>query len=80
MNELITQTLSDSRKLTRARETEVVLGLLRGSDFSAIAPYSQVDLKGKERFTVLGYVNRDWLKRTASSSKANLTINQTMTS
>jgi len=49
--------------LTRARETEVLLGFIRGADFNAIAPYSQVDLKGKQTFTVLGFVDRDWLKR-----------------
>ena len=54
-------TLSDSKKLTRARETEVLLGILRGGDFSAIAPYAQADLKGKQKFTVLGFVERDWL-------------------
>ena len=78
INELITQTLSDSRKLTRARETEVLLGILRGGDFSAIAPYSQTDIKGKQKFTVLGFVERDWLQRNQNTPKANLAINSTM--
>ena len=39
LNEIIQTTLADSKKLTRARETEVVLSLLRGADFSAFSPY-----------------------------------------
>lgn len=40
INDLIVFTLSDNKKLTRARETEVLIGFLRGGDFRAIAPYS----------------------------------------
>lgn len=39
LNEIIQTTLADGKKLTRARETEVVLSLLRGADFCAFSPY-----------------------------------------
>jgi hypothetical protein len=48
MNEIFTSLFTDFKTLNRPREIEVLLSLIRGSDFSGVAPYAIVE-HGKEK-------------------------------
>ena len=48
MNEIFTSLFTDIKTLNRPREIEVLLSLIRGSDFSGVAPYAIVE-HGKEK-------------------------------
>jgi hypothetical protein len=48
MNEIYTSLFTEIKTLNRPREIEVLLSLIRGSDFSGVSPYATVE-QGKEK-------------------------------
>lgn len=74
INELITVLFSEIKRLNRPREVEVLLSLIRGSDFFGLAPYQRAE-NGKDKLSIVGFASHEWLKRASSGS---LKIEDTM--